>query len=112
MDYRVFPATGDRLSVLGFGAMGFAGWFGPVEDREAIRALHTAMDLGVNVIDTARAYGQSEHVVGTALRSWPGTRPFVATKVQPIGPKRHLAGSGRPDRLGADDPERLCQRAA
>ncbi len=69
MEYRVFPATGDRLSVLGFGAMGFAGWFGPVDDHEAIRALHTALDLGVNVIDTARAYGRSEQVVGAALRS-------------------------------------------
>ena len=91
MEYRVFPATGDRLSVLGFGAMGFAGWFGPVDDREGIRALHTAMDLGVNVIDTARAYGRSEEVVGAALRSWSGTRPFVATKVQPVGPKHQFA---------------------
>ena len=91
MEYRVFPATGDRLSVLGFGAMGFAGWFGPVDDREAIRALHTALDLGVNIIDTARAYGRSEQVVGAALRSWPGTRPFVATKVQPVGPKHQFA---------------------
>src|ERR1700733_4079801 len=48
MEYRVFPATGDRLSALGFGAMGFAGWFGPVDDGEAIRALHTSLDLGVN----------------------------------------------------------------
>jgi methylglyoxal reductase len=82
---------GDRLSVLGFGAMGFAGWFGPVDDREAIRALHTALDLGVNVTDTARAYGRSEQVVGAALRSWGGTRPFVATKIQPVGPRRQFA---------------------
>ena len=62
MQYRTFPATGDSLSVLGFGAMGFAGWFGAVDDAEAIRSLHTALDLGVNVIDTARAYGRSEQV--------------------------------------------------
>ena len=91
MEYRVFPATGDRLSVLGFGAMGFAGWFGPVDDGEAIRALHTALDLGVNVVDTARAYGRSEEVLRMALRSWSGTRPFVATKVQPIGPQHQFA---------------------
>jgi methylglyoxal reductase len=71
--------------------MGFAGWFGPVDDREAIRALHTALDLGVNVTDTARAYGRSEQVVGAALRSWGGTRPFVATKIQPVGPRRQFA---------------------
>lgn len=87
MEYRSFPATGDQLSVLGFGAMGFAGWFGDIDDDAAIRALHTALDLGVNVIDTARAYGRSEEVVGKALRAWSGTRPFVATKVKPIGPQ-------------------------
>lgn len=41
MRYRTFPATGAEISVLGFGAMGFAGWFGAVDDRDSIRALHT-----------------------------------------------------------------------
>ena len=91
MQYRVFPATGDQLSVLGFGAMGFAGWFGPIDDTEAVRSLHTALDLGVNVVDTARAYGRSEEVVGTALKRWSGTRPFVATKIEPRGPQHQFA---------------------
>lgn len=87
MEYRTFPATGDSLSVLGFGAMGFAGWFGQIDDDAAVRALRTALDLGVNVIDTARDYGRSEEVVGKALRSLPGSRPFLASKIQPLGPK-------------------------
>jgi methylglyoxal reductase len=91
MQYRPFPATGDQLSVLGFGAMGLAGWFGAIDHRDAIRALHTALDLGVNVIDTARAYGNSEQVVGAGLRSWNGTIPFVATKIQPRGRKSQFA---------------------
>lgn len=91
MRYRTFPATGDEISVLGFGAMGFAGWFGAVDDRDSIRALHTALDLGVNMIDTARAYDRSERVVGEGLRSWPGTQPFVATKIKPRGPKDQFA---------------------
>jgi aryl-alcohol dehydrogenase-like predicted oxidoreductase len=95
MQYRTFPATGERLSVLGFGAMGFAGWFGPIDDDDAIRSLHTALELGVNVIDTARAYGRSEHVVGAALRAWPGPRPFVATKIEPRGPQ-HQFGAPPP----------------
>ena len=90
MEYRIFPATGDRLSVLGFGAMGFAGWFGPIDDNDAIRSLHTALELGVNVIDTARAYGRSEQVVGAALRAWSGPRPFVATKIEPRGPQHQF----------------------
>ncbi len=95
MQYRIFPATGDSLSVLGFGAMGFAGWFGPVDDNDAIRSLHTALELGANVIDTARAYGRSEQVVGAALRAWPDRRPFVATKIQPRGPQ-HQFGAPPP----------------
>lgn len=77
--------------MLGFGAMGLAGWFGAIHDRDAIRALHTALDLGVNMIDTARDYGRSEQVVGAGLRSWSGTKPFVATKIQPRGPKSQYA---------------------
>jgi len=95
MQYRIFPATGESLSVLGFGAMGFAGWFGPIDDDDAIRSLHTALDLGVNVIDTARAYGRSEQVVGAALQTWSGPKPFVATKIQPRGPQ-HQFGAPAP----------------
>jgi methylglyoxal reductase len=91
MQHRLFPATGHELSLLGFGAMGFAGWFGTIDDRDAVRALHTALDLGVNMIDTARDYGRSEEVVGVGLRSWSGTKPFVATKIQPLGPKSQYA---------------------
>ncbi len=91
MRYRTFPATGDELSILGFGAMGFAGWFGAVDDRDSVRALHTALDLGVNMIDTARAYERSEQVVGAGLRSWSGAQPFVASKIQPRGSKDQFA---------------------
>ena len=91
MDYRTFTATGDKLSVLGFGAMGMAGWFGQIDDNDAIQAMHTALDLGVNVVDTARAYGRSEHVVGLALAAWSGPKPFVATKVEPKGPRSQFA---------------------
>jgi methylglyoxal reductase len=87
MKYRQFPKSAEMVSALGFGAMGFAGWFGPTSDADCIRALHTALDLGVNFIDTARAYGESERILGEGLRSWRGDRPFVATKIEPLGPK-------------------------
>lgn len=76
------------LSRIGFGAMGFAGWFGDLDEREAIRSLHYALDHGVTFIDTARAYGESEAVVGRALRTWTGERPVVATKVESLGSRR------------------------
>ncbi|MCB8877083.1 aldo/keto reductase [Acidisoma silvae] len=82
MQYAEFAASGRRVSRLGFGAMGFAGWFGQQSEAEHIRALHLALDRGVNFIDTARAYGESEFLVGCALAQWPGAKPFVATKVE------------------------------
>jgi methylglyoxal reductase len=87
MKYKQFPKSGEQISALGFGAMGFAGWFGRVSDVECIRALHAALDLGVNVVDTARAYGESERILGEGLRQWGGPRPFVATKIEALGPK-------------------------
>lgn len=88
MRYSSFPKSGEAISRLGFGAMGFAGWFGEQTDGANIDALHRALDGGVNFIDTARAYGDSERIVGAALRSWHGARPFVATKIECFGSPR------------------------
>ena len=98
MQYRLFPATGDSLSVLGFGAMGFAGWFGPIDDNDGIRSLHTALELGVNVIDTARAYGRSEQVVGAALRALvraAAVRRHEDPAARPAAPVRRASGRSR-----------------
>ena len=82
MELASFARSGSFVSRLGFGAMGLAGWFGQQREEDHIAALHFALDRGVNFIDTARAYGDSERIVGMALRQWQGTAPFVATKVQ------------------------------
>lgn len=81
MQLTKFGDDGVLVSRLGFGAMGFAGWFGGQSEAQHIRALHVAMERGVNFIDTARAYGESERIVGAAINQWSGPRPFVATKV-------------------------------
>lgn len=86
MKYSTFPKSGRKLSKLGFGAMGFAGWFGEQEEKIHIDALLAALEQGVNVIDTARAYGDSERILGKALRQWKGEPPFVMTKIQGLGP--------------------------
>jgi len=88
MRYSGFEFDGRTVSKLGFGAMGFAGWFGPQDEGEAVRALHYALDSGVTFVDTARSYGESEAVVGRALRSWSGEPPIVATKVESLGSRR------------------------
>lgn len=87
MKYKKFPKSGEDISVLGFGAMGFAGWFGSISDAECIGSLTHALERGVNFIDTARAYGQSERIVGVALRQWQGRKPFLATKIEALGPR-------------------------
>jgi methylglyoxal reductase len=88
MRFSDFHLAGRRVSKLGFGAMGFAGWFGEQDEQDSVRALHAVLDSGVTFVDTARAYGQSEAVIGRALRTWSGDAPIVATKVESLGPRR------------------------
>ncbi|MGC2369735.1 MAG: aldo/keto reductase, partial [Candidatus Sulfotelmatobacter sp.] len=56
--------------------------WGSQDDNDSIAAIHRALELGVNWIDTAAVYGlgHSEEVVGRALKSWHGSRPYVFTK--------------------------------
>ncbi|MGV9864321.1 aldo/keto reductase [Rhodococcus koreensis] len=88
MQYSDLRLAGKYVSTLGFGAMGFSEWFGTPNESDGITALHHALDAGVTFIDTARAYGPSEALVGKALRTWSGDIPIVATKVESLGPRR------------------------
>jgi aryl-alcohol dehydrogenase-like predicted oxidoreductase len=79
-------STGLEVTRVGFGAwaIGGGGWefgWGPQADDESTAAIHRALDLGVNWIDTAAAYGfgRSEQVVGRALQGL-AERPYVFTK--------------------------------
>ena len=71
MQYKVLGSSGIEASVVGLGTWVTGGglcWDG-VDDGESIRAIHAALDRGVNLIDTAPAYGwgHSETVVGKAI---------------------------------------------
>ncbi len=75
------------ITPVGFGswAIGGPGWafgWGPQDNQEAIEAIHQALDMGVNWIDTAAVYGlgHSEELVAEALKGWSGTRPYIFTK--------------------------------
>jgi aryl-alcohol dehydrogenase-like predicted oxidoreductase len=75
------------ITPVGYGswAIGGAGWqfgWGKQNDEESIAAIHRALELGVNWIDTAAVYGlgHSEEIVTQALASWRGPRPYVFTK--------------------------------
>ncbi len=80
-----WPCTGRALTRLGFGAMGFAEWYGEGGDEPAmVRSLLTALERGVDFIDTARGYGRSEAVIARALRDFRGPAPFIATKASAV----------------------------
>lgn len=88
MHYSDVQMAETPVSKLGFGAMGFSHWFGTPDEAQGIAALHYALESGVTFIDTARAYGPSEALVGKALRTWSGNAPIVATKVETLGTRR------------------------
>jgi aryl-alcohol dehydrogenase-like predicted oxidoreductase len=76
-----------NITSVGYGAwaIGGGGWqfaWGAQDDNESIAAIHRALELGVNWIDTAAVYGlgHSEEVVRRALKTWSGAKPYVFTK--------------------------------
>jgi aryl-alcohol dehydrogenase-like predicted oxidoreductase len=76
-----------HLTSIGFGAWAIGGgnWefaWGPQDDDESVTAIHRALELGINWIDTAAIYGlgHSEEIVGRAVKSFSGPRPLVFTK--------------------------------
>ena len=81
MRYRKLGKTGWQVSAVSMGCWGIGGQWGPVSEDEAIQTMHQAYDLGVNLFDTADAYGQgrSEELVGKALRG--RNDVYIATKV-------------------------------
>ncbi len=81
MNYRELGRTGWRVSEVSFGAWAIGGSWGAVDDRESIAALHRALDLGVNFIDTADVYGDghSERLIAGVLKER-GEKVIVATK--------------------------------
>jgi aryl-alcohol dehydrogenase-like predicted oxidoreductase len=77
--------------------MMFGGW-GNRDEDEAVRIIHRALDAGINVIDTADVYGQgdSERIVGKALRGGRREQVVLATKVNhPMGDGLNTRGNSR-----------------
>ena len=87
MNTRTLGNSDLQITPVGYGAwaIGGAGWqfaWGSQNDSDSIAAIHRALELGVNWIDTAAVYGlgHSEEIVARALRSWTGPQPYVFTK--------------------------------
>ena len=111
---RPLGKSGLQVSEIGFGAWGIGGseWIG-AEDDQSLRALHRAIDQGVNFVDTAIAYGRghSEILVGRVVRERKET-VAVATKVAPKNlewPARK--GVSVAEVFPADHIQRLCDKS-
>lgn len=85
MKYRTFGRLGWQVSEIGFGAWAIGGGWGAQRDEDSLAALHRALDLGVNFIDTALGYGngRSEQLIGQVLKERKRERIYVATKIPP-----------------------------
>jgi len=106
MNYRLLGRTGMKVSEVSFGAWAIGSSWGKVDDRESLAALHKAVDLGVNFIDTADVYGmgRSEKLVGRLLRERRETiyvatkagrklNPHVAEKYTPLAMRKFVEDS-------------------
>ena len=87
MDYRNIGATGLKVSALSFGASSLGGVFHNIDESAAIRAVHTAIEGGMNFIDVSPYYGhyKAETVLGKALREIPRDKYILSTKVGRYG---------------------------
>jgi aryl-alcohol dehydrogenase-like predicted oxidoreductase len=96
MQQRPLGRTGMQLSWLSYGASSLGQEFRAVDLNEAIRSVHTALDLGMNFIDTSPYYGRglSECLLGIALRGIPRDRYYLGTKLGRYAP-RHFDFSAR-----------------
>ncbi|MGN7761333.1 aldo/keto reductase [Paenibacillus sp. 22594] len=87
MKYRKLGNTGLDVSVLSFGASSLGSVFREVPKEEGIRTVHTAIDMGINLIDVSPYYGlmKAETVLGEALQTVPRDRYIISTKAGRYG---------------------------
>ncbi|MBT3271955.1 MAG: aldo/keto reductase [Spirochaetales bacterium] len=87
MNYRTIPNTGIKVSTVALGCWQFAGgaMWGDQEEKDNIQTAHAALDLGINLFDTAEGYGagKSEEVLGKALK---GKRENAVIATKSSGP--------------------------
>ena len=103
-----------RITRFGFGAWaaGGGGWqygWSTQDDKDSIAAIHAALEIGINWIDTAAVYGlgHSEEIVAKALREWRGTKPYVFTKCGMVWDDKKEVGYS----LRADSVRLECEKS-
>jgi aryl-alcohol dehydrogenase-like predicted oxidoreductase len=107
MRYRDLGETGMQVSEISLGTWAFGGDWGLVGEDDAYAALNRAVDLGVNFLDTADAYGdgRSERLIGRLLKERTDDEILVATKagrrLDPTPPRATTTRTSRPSSSGA-----------
>ena len=81
VQHRQLGIDGPEISCIGLGAWPISGGMGQVSENTAIEIIHTAIEHGITLIDTAQAYRASEEIIGKALKDGYRDRCFLATKV-------------------------------
>jgi aryl-alcohol dehydrogenase-like predicted oxidoreductase len=95
MQYRTLGRTGIKVSPFALGALALGTHIGNPDSGDSVRIIHAALDAGINFVDTSDVYGESEVVVGEALK---GRRDSVvlATKFgRPLGDDPNHQGASR-----------------
>ncbi|MFI7076245.1 aldo/keto reductase [Micromonospora sp. NPDC049903] len=95
MQYRSLGRTGIKVSPYALGALMFATQVGNPDPQDSVRVIHKALDVGINLIDTSDAYGDSEEVVGRALVGRRDTVVLATKFSRPTGTDPNQQGTSR-----------------
>ncbi|MBW2269554.1 MAG: aldo/keto reductase [Deltaproteobacteria bacterium] len=100
MQRRRLGADGPEISALGFGLMSLSSTYGPSEDEESLRAIHRALDCGIDFLDTAEIYGggHNERLLSEVLKER-RDEVVLATKFGLQLADGRLQANGRPDNV-------------
>lgn len=110
MQYRRFGRTGLNVSLMGLGSGGASqlGQGSGVAEPDAHRTVHHALDLGINLIDTAANYRESEAILGRALAGVPRDKYIISTKFTPVVSRE--TGELKPESALVESMERSLTR--
>jgi aryl-alcohol dehydrogenase-like predicted oxidoreductase len=110
MQYRRFGRTGLNVSVMGLGSGGpsLLGQRSGVPEAEAHRVVHRALDLGINLIDTAAGYIESEAILGRALHNVPRDSYVLCSK---FSPGRRIPGTDQFEFRTGEELIASCERS-
>ncbi|EEP73678.1 aldo/keto reductase [Micromonospora sp. ATCC 39149] len=95
MQYRTLGRTGIKVSPYALGALMLATSIGNSDPQDSIRVIHKALDAGINLIDTSDTYGDSEEVVGRALKGRRDTVVLATKFGRPAGTDPNQQGTSR-----------------